>query len=156
MNLDTVRKSEFPASRYNLDSHFRMVTVERNYKIISNSDRTVDASPFMPDCESTHQVHMVDDTIMHNDEHNEEICILIVRDNISAPAMYHKLTPPFSVRNSGGNVRTVPKFQVEDHSIEDDSTCFSKVNLRSPLKFHGTLSYFLSKKYSIDMLNESE
>ena len=81
--------------------------------------------------------------------------MLIVRDTLSVPAIDHNLIPPFVIREAGINMRTTPKFQVEDPSFDDHSACFPKENLRALLKFHGALSYFTSTTPSIDMLNES-
>ena len=73
-----------------------------------------------------------------------EICMLVVRDVLSAPAMDHNLIPPFSMREAGINV------------IDDSSVYFPNKNLRKRLKLCCAFSYFLSTNPSIDILNESD
>ena len=104
-----------------------------------------EVSIFTPDKESICQAPAVYSSIRNDDECTREIFTLIVRDYISAPAMDQNLIPPFSMREVGFNVRTVPKFQVEDSSIDDHSSCFPEESLRTLLTLCGLFSYFLLK-----------
>ena len=63
--------------------------------------------------------------------------MFIVRDYLRVPDMHQNVIPLFSMKEAGVNIKTTPKFQVEDFSIDDHSMCFLKYNLRTLLKLHG-------------------
>ena len=67
MDIETVRWSELPISRTDLDSQANIVLVGRNVQIISDSSRTVEVSPFIPDYESMRQVLTVDANVRYDD-----------------------------------------------------------------------------------------
>ena len=131
-----------------------MAVVGRNSQIISATNRTLEVRPFSSDHDSTYQVPIVYAAIRYKDEFTRENCMLIARDAFSTPAMDHKLFPQFAMREAGINVRTAPKFQAEDSSIDDNPVHFPKTNLRTPIKLCDVFSYFPSTKPSISMLNE--
>ena len=112
IDLETVSRSESPISRTYLDSHESMVVVGRNVKIISDTCRAEEVSPFTPDYESILQIPVVDTAIRFDYQHTRESYMVMVRDSLSAIAMDHNLIPIFSIRQVGINVRTAPKLQV--------------------------------------------
>ena len=85
--------------------------------------------------------------IRYDDENARESYMLMTRDAFSTLSMDHNLIPPFSMREAGINVRTAPKLQVEDTSIDNRSAHFPEENLKTPLKLHSFFAYFpLTKK----------
>ena len=83
------------------------------------------------------KVPTIDVVIRHYDDHTRERLIFIARDALSVPAIDHNLIPPFVMTEENINVRTAPKFEVEDASTDDHSACFPKNNLRMLLKLYG-------------------
>ena len=120
MDLETVSKSELPISRTYLDSHAKMATVGTHFQMISNPNRTKEVRPFTHYYESMRQVPIMNTTMRHDDVHMGEKCMIIVRDALSVLAIDHNSIPPFAMRETGINMRTSLKFQVEDPSIDDN------------------------------------
>ena len=89
MDLDTVGRSELPIYRTNLESHVNIVVVGMNIQIISDAVRRAEVIPSTPGCDSIHYAPIVDATIRNDDDCAREKYMLIVRDSLSVPTMYH-------------------------------------------------------------------
>ena len=60
----------------------------------------VEVISFTPDGKSIYEAHILEATIMHDDNNTEEGFVFIVSDSLSSPAMDHNLIPPFAMRES--------------------------------------------------------
>ena len=98
MGLETVGRNELSTSRTYLDSHPNIVVVERNVQIISDTSRIAEVSLFTPDYDSMDHSPVEDATIRHDNDCTGGICVIIVSDAISAPAMDHNAILPFAMR----------------------------------------------------------
>ena len=81
-------------SRTDLDSHANMVVVGKHAAIINDTDRRAEVSPFNPDYEVLSKVPIVDFAIRYDFPRSVETYLLIVRNDLSVPAMDRKLIPP--------------------------------------------------------------
>ena len=63
MDLDPISWSKFPISRTDLESYASVVVLGKHYQMISDTVRIVESIPFATDCDSIHQVPVVDDSI---------------------------------------------------------------------------------------------
>ena len=71
-SLHTGKLEGLQESRTDLDSHANMVALRRNCKVITDTGKTAEVSPFSPDYESLHQAPIVDASVQHNDPHTGE------------------------------------------------------------------------------------
>ena len=142
MDISTVGRSGLSISRTDIDSYANIFVVLRNEHITSEISMIAEVSPFILDYDKMLHYHVVDATIIHDNEYAGDICMLIFKDALSVLCMDHKLVLLFIMRDAGINLRTTLKFQREDPAIDDHSVCFPKDNLGILLKLYGMLSCF--------------
>ena len=66
--------------------------------------------------------------------------------------MEDNLIPPFIMRQRGIMVNDTPKIHCDEPSIYDHCITFRDIDLRIPLRLHGTLSFFHTRKPNDDEL----
>ena len=80
---------------------------------------------------------------------------MVLNNALYLPAMIHNLVPPFLLREGSLIADDVLKSQVSMPTKNHYSIYFLNKNVRIPLLFHRIFSYFLSKKPSLDILNQN-
>ena len=138
-------------SRTELDSHANMPVVGRHAYIISDTGKTASVSPYNPDY-PTKVLKIVDAAVLYHDRFTGKDYILILRNALYVPSMVNNLVPPFIMREFGIIVNEVPKIHSRDPSLADHCILIED-ELRIPLSLHGTFSYFLTRKPTVDELN---
>ena len=143
------------SSRNELDSHVNIPVIGMNSYILSEIGETVDVAPFTPDCKPI-SVELVDAALKYECPYSGEVKILIIRRGLYVPSMTHNLLPPCLLREAGININEVPKIHVTSPTEEHHAITFQESNFRIPPSLHGTFSYFLTSKPSIQELEEPE
>ena len=107
-------------SRTDLDTHANMPVVGRNVLIIQETGETVDVHPFSPDYPAL-KAKLVDAAVRYDCPHTGIAYLLIIRNAIYVPSMKNNLIPPFIMREAGIRVNDVPKIQMKEPTIDDQS-----------------------------------
>ena len=108
-------------SRTDLDYHNNVLIVGKHASIINDTSRKSEVSPFTPDYESLSKVPIVDASIRYNYLHSGETYLLIVRNALSVPDVDHNLIPPFVMRDTGVDVKCIPKIECKNPEEDDHS-----------------------------------
>ena len=114
----------------------------------------VSVSPYSPEYDAK-AIPIVDAALLYHDQFTGCEYILVLRNALHVPSMTCNLIPPFIMREQGITVNEVPKIHVDDPSSDDHVIKFDD-SFRIPLSLHGTFSYFMTRKPTLDDLQTSE
>ena len=124
MDADDGVTSLLQLCRIDLDSRANMVVVGKHAEITNDIGRRANVSPFTPDCESLNKVPIFDAAIRCDCPCSGETYLLIVSNALSIPVMDYTLIPPFVMRETGVDVKCVPKIQCNNPEEYYHSVCF--------------------------------
>jgi hypothetical protein len=157
IQISTVESdSKQQESRTELDSHANMTVIGRHARILHDSGKTAEVSPFTPAYEALQSVPIVDAAIAYDCPFTDKTFILVCTNALSIPTMSHNLIPPFILREAGITVNDVPKIQVDTPSLEHHSLYFPAADLRIPLALWGIFSYFPCRSPTDKELDECD
>jgi hypothetical protein len=100
------------------------------------------------------EVPLVDAAVRY--DRDGRVYILLIRNALYVPSLYHNLLPPFMMREAGVIVKDNPKIQLDDPSEEDHAITFPETGFRIPLFLSGVFSYFPTTKPTKDDLVEPD
>ena len=138
-------------SRTELDSHANMPVVGRGALVVEQSGRTVEVSPFTPDCKPI-EVEVVNAIIQYDSPLDGKDYILVVQNALRVPSMSNTLIPPFIMRENGIMVNECAKIHCEDPTRHDHAIIFKGYDLCIPLRLHGVFSYFVMRKPDVKLV----
>ena len=111
-----------------LDSHANMAVVERHAYILSDTGRTAEVNPFMPDYKLM-QVPIINAAVQYECPYSGTLHVLVIRNALHVPSVRHNLVPPFMIREEGIQVNDTPKIWVNDPTTSDHSIYFPRNKL---------------------------
>ena len=142
IQISTVESNSHQEPRTEIDSHSNMTVIGHHSRIIHDTGKTAQVSPFTNTYEALQSVPIVDAAIAYDCPFTDQTFILVCTNALSIPTMSHNLIPPFILREAGVTVNDVPKIQVHTPSIEHHSLYFPAADRRIPLALWVIFSYF--------------
>ncbi|CAJ1952671.1 unnamed protein product [Cylindrotheca closterium] len=152
LRIDATNVEHPMDSRSELDSHANMIVVGSNCFVLSDTGRTASVNPYNPEY-AAKSIPIVDASLLYEDQVTGQEYILVIRNALHVPSMTHNLIPPFILRENGIQVNDTPKIHLADPSSDDHAIKFDE-HLRIPMKLHGTFSYFVTRKPTVEQLND--
>ena len=141
--------------RTELDSHAASIVVGKNVLVTHDSGKTVNVGPFTDQLGKLKNVPIVDCVVAHDCPYSKKTFILAMYNALYVPAMEDNLIPPFALRRQGNVVNDIPKIQVDAPTELDHCLILDDKRVHIPLHLVGTMSYFNSRKPSIDEYEEA-
>ncbi|CAJ1938202.1 unnamed protein product [Cylindrotheca closterium] len=147
LRIEATNVEQSMDSRSELDSHANMIVVGSNCFVLSDTGRTASVNPYNPEY-AAKSIPIIDAALLQE-------YILVVPNALHVPYMTHNLIPPFILREKGIQVNNTPKIHLADPSSDDHAIKFDE-HLRIPMKLHGTFSYFVTRKPTVEQLNDAD
>ena len=115
------------SGRSELDSHDNMVVLDKDCRIISRSNRSVDVNAFDNDVGLLKIVPIVDTLVAYDCKRTLKSYLLVVKNELFIKSMLHNLIPPFIIRQMGLIVNDVCKIHLKSvgeyrHTIQNPET----------------------------------
>ena len=151
-NISAVQNNIIPDdfARTELDSHAMSPVVGYNSYVWRDTGQFVDVSPFTSSLGKLTRIQVVDALIQYECPLTVKNYILVIYNALYVPEMKHNLLTPFLVREAGIELNETPKIQAEDPSMEYHSMYFKNEDLRIHLGLQGIISYFTSRKPTME------
>ena len=133
--------------------------VGRNSLIIQDFNRPVDVTGYDPTLGVKRSLRTVSAALAYDDPGDGHTVILVIHQAIHVPTMQHNLITPMQLRMNDVQVREIPRF-LTDHSDEDShSIVIPDIEdgppYKIPLSLHGIVSYFPTRRPTIQEFNGS-
>ena len=154
MEIPTVTISAIDGDHHSigteLDSHADSAVVGKNALVLRHTNKSVTVSGFTKSLGNVKSVPIVDAAIMYECPYNHHCYCLTLHNALLVPALEHNLIPPFLLRRAGVHVNDEAKILVKAPTEEHHSLYFPDNKLRIPLSLKGIVSYFPTRKPTID------
>lgn len=142
-------------SRTELDSHAASIVVGKNALITHDSGKSVNVGPFTEQLGKLNDVPIVDCVIAHDCPYSKRTILLAMYNALYIPEMSENLVPPFVLRRQGNVVNDIPKIQIDAPTELDHCLILDDNRVHIPLQLIGTMSYFQTRKPSMDEYEEA-
>jgi Reverse transcriptase (RNA-dependent DNA polymerase) len=140
--------------RVELDSNADTTCVGNGVLIINETDRFVNATPFIKSLGMVKKVPIVSAAIAYDDPRSGKVYILVIHQALYFKEMIRCLLCPMQLRLHDVTINERPKF-LTDKPIDTDHTIIIE-DLIIPLEIHKVSSFFYARKPSLKEYNECE
>lgn len=147
---------ETTISATELDSHADSPVVGIHSRILEDTGRRAKVSGFTSDLGKPISVKVVNAAILYECDKTGKVEVLVLCNALYFPNMEVNLVPPFMMRLAGVEVDECPKFLAKDPTETNHSLYFQDSDLRIHLQLEGIVSYFPSRRPTVDELKEAE
>ena len=155
MSMVNQLNAERMTSNSELDSHASSIVVGDAVLITHDSGKTANVGPFTEQLGKLHGVPIVDCVVAHDCPYSKKTYYIAMYNVLYIKGMKENLIPPFVVRRQGNIVNDIPKIQIIDPTEKDHCLILDDMRVNIPLKLDGTISYFVTRKPSIDEYEEA-
>ena len=142
-------------SRTELDTHASSIVIGDNVLVTHDSGKVANVGPFTDQLGKLKNIPIVDGVVAHDCKYTGKTYYIAMYNALYVKGMKDNLVPPFTVRRQGNIVNDVPKIQVLNPSELDHCLILDNERINIPLRLHGTMSYFQTRKPSIDEYEEA-
>ena len=146
-------KSPDRISKTRLDSHAVSTVVGYNAYIWRDTGKTVSVSGWSKGMGSQNDVPIVDAMLLYECPNTNRKYLLMIYNALYQPDNDDNLLTPFLVREAGVTLSEIPKIHQNEPSIEDHCLYFDEEKLRIHLQLTGIVSYFPTRKPTIDEIS---
>ena len=141
--------------RTELDSHASSIVVGKHVLVTYDSGKVVNVGPFTDKLGKLRNVPIIDCVVAHDCPYTKRTFYLAMYNALYIPEMTENLIPPFALRRQGNVVNDVPKIQIDSPSELDHCIILDDSRVHIPLQLNGTMSYFRTRKPTIDEYQEA-
>ena len=110
--------------------------------------------PFTDQLGKLQNVPIVDCVVAHDCPYMNKTVLLAMYNALYIPEMEENLIPPFALWRQGNVVNDIPKIQIDTPTELDHCLILDDRRVHIPLRLVGTMSYFRTRKPSMDEYEE--